>query len=294
MSSKISDEKVQICASFLQEHLSNHQSHQQCPLVVGLNGMQGIGKTTLVASLAERLNRDGISTVVFSIDDFYLTHEEQLKLAEENPDNLLFQHRGQPGTHDVKLANSVLVSLINSQPTKVPVYDKALFSGQGDRLPEQYWTVVNSQGSKPAQVVILEGWSVGFRSLSSEQIESKWNAPSRTLYKHKLEHLLLLNEKLRLYEALWDCFHVFIQIDSEQAEFVYTWRQEQEDCMRISRGDPQAGMTAEQVQKFVDGFYPGYELYTESLRQGWNLQRPETQLQIIVGLDRTVRQVNRL
>ncbi|KAH8126018.1 D-glycerate 3-kinase [Trichoderma asperellum] len=294
MSSRFADEKVQICTSFLQEHLSNHQFHQQRPLVVGLNGMQGVGKTTLVASLAESLNRNGIITVVFSIDDFYLTHEEQIKLAEENPDNALFQHRGQPGTHDVKLAKSVLVSLINSQPTKIPVYDKALFSGQGDRLPEQYWTAVNNQGSKPAQVVILEGWSVGFRSLSPKQVEAKWNAPSRTLHKHKLEHLLLLNEKLRLYEDIWDCFDVFIQIDSTQAEFVYTWRQEQEDCLRISKGDPQAGMTAEQVLKFVDGFYPGYELYTESLRQGWNLHRPETQLQIIVGLDRTVKQVNRL
>lgn len=135
---------------------------------------------------------------------------------------------------------------------------------------------------------------MGFRSLSPKQVEAKWNAPSRTLHKHKLEHLLLLNEKLRLYEDIWDCFDVFIQIDSTQAEFVYTWRQEQEDCLRISKGDPQAGMTAEQVLKFVDGFYPGYELYTESLRQGWNLHRPETQLQIIVGLDRTVKQVNRL
>ncbi|KAL7941457.1 P-loop containing nucleoside triphosphate hydrolase protein [Trichoderma barbatum] len=294
MSSKFADEKVQICTSFLLEHLSNHHAHQQSPLVVGLNGMQGVGKTTLVASLAENLNRDGISTVVLSMDDFYLTHEEQVKLAEENPDNALFQHRGQPGTHDVKLAISVLASLINGQPTKVPVYDKALFSGRGDRLPDLYWTVVNNQGSRPAQVVILEGWSVGFRPLSSEQVEAKWNAPSRTLYKHKLEHLLLLNEKLRLYEALWDCFDVFIQMDSKQAEFVYTWRQEQEDCLRISRGDPQAGLTAEQLQKFVDGFYPGYELYTENLRQGWNLCRPETQLQIIVGLDRTVKQVYRL
>lgn len=99
MSSKFADEKVQICTSFLQEHLSNHQYHQQCPFVVGLNGMQGVGKTTLVASLAESLNRNGIITVVFSIDDFYLTHEEQIKLAKKNPDNAFFQHRGQPGKH---------------------------------------------------------------------------------------------------------------------------------------------------------------------------------------------------
>jgi D-glycerate 3-kinase len=97
MSSNVGDGKEQICTSFLLEHLQKHRSHQQCPLVVGLNGMQGVGKTTLVAALAESLNRDGINTVVFSIDDFYLTHKEQVRLAEQNPDNALFQHRGHPG-----------------------------------------------------------------------------------------------------------------------------------------------------------------------------------------------------
>lgn len=57
-----------------------------------------MGKTTLVKALAETLQeREGLNTLVVSIDDFYLTHEDQLKLAEENSDNALVQYRGEPG-----------------------------------------------------------------------------------------------------------------------------------------------------------------------------------------------------
>lgn len=34
---------------------------------------------------------------MYSIDDFYLTHEDQVRLAASQPDNKLLQHRGQPG-----------------------------------------------------------------------------------------------------------------------------------------------------------------------------------------------------
>jgi D-glycerate 3-kinase len=183
---------------------------------------------------------------------------------------------------------------MNGEPTKIPAYDKALFSGQGDRLPERDWSMVSKRSSRSVQIVILEGWSVGFRALAPERVQAKWDAPSRTLKQHTLEHLLLLNDKLKPYESIWDYFHVFIQIDAEDEEYVYTWRQEQEDYLRLSRDDPQAGMTAEQVRKFVDGFYPGYELYTHGLRQGWNSDKPDNQLRIVVGPDRGIKQVTRL
>lgn len=45
----------------------------------------------------------GIRTGVVSYDDFYLTHEDQQKVASENPDNKFLQGRGTAGTHDMKL-----------------------------------------------------------------------------------------------------------------------------------------------------------------------------------------------
>lgn len=144
------------------------------------------------------------------------------------------------------------------------------------------------------QAVIFEGWSVGFRPISPDEIEKKWKAPSLTLHKHKLKHLQFINEKLRDYDAITDLFDAFVHIDSEDAEYVYAWRQEQEDSLRISRGDPKAGMTSEQVVKFVDGYYPAYELYTEGMRRGIFKERPGCQLRMIVGRDRKVKEVVRI
>lgn len=67
------------------------------PLLVGLNGVQGIGKSTLVQQLANVLNSDGIKTAVCSLDDFYLTYEDQVHLSNEHPSNALLQQRGPPG-----------------------------------------------------------------------------------------------------------------------------------------------------------------------------------------------------
>lgn len=88
-----------------------------------------------------------------------------------------------------------------------------------------------------------------------------------------------------------DMFGAFLHIDSENTEYVYDWRQEQEEHLRLARADPNAGMTKEQVVKFVDAYYPAYELYSEGLRNGLLPGRPGAQLRMIVGRDRKVKQV---
>ncbi|KAM4056678.1 putative kinase mug58 [Hirsutella rhossiliensis] len=292
MLSELHNDKAPICIPFIRERLEAHQSRG--PLMIGLNGMQGVGKTTLVTALAAVLDAAGIRTLTCSIDDFYLTHEDQAALAREHPGNALMQHRGEPGTHDIALAGSVFASLMRGEPTKIPQYDKGAFNGQGDRRPGSEWKAVNEPGQPPVQVVILEGWLVGFRPLSLDDVERRWSAPSRTLHKHRLEYLLLLNQLLKDYDPLTDLFDAFIHIDSEDVEYVYSWRLEQEDSLRAQRRDPTAGMTPDQVIKFVDGYFPGYELYTDGLRRGIFANRPGCQLRLVVGRDRRVNQVVRI
>ncbi|PTB45715.1 uncharacterized protein TrAFT101_001149 [Trichoderma asperellum] len=298
MAPSFTDDKSPICIPFILNHLKLHQqaaSHSQPPpppLIIGLNGIQGVGKSTLVVPLAEALERKGIPTLVCSIDDFYLAHEDQVALARANPDNALWQVRGEPGTHDIPLLKSVFSSLLRHEPTSLPQYDKALFSGQGDRLPPSSWKPINQSNSNvPLQVIILEGWCVGFRPISPSAISAKHAAPSRTLRQHRLEHLLAINEKLKEYDQVTDMFGAFLHIDSENIEYVYDWRQEQEEHLRLARGDPNAGMTKEQVVKFVDAYYPAYELYSEGLRNGLLPDSPGAQLRMIVGRDRKVKQV---
>ncbi|KFA62515.1 hypothetical protein S40285_05589 [Stachybotrys chlorohalonatus IBT 40285] len=286
------DDKTPLCVPFILERLRQHQATSPTrPFIIGLNGIQGAGKTTLVSALSESLESQHVPTLVCSIDDFYLKHDDQVALAKANADNALLQHRGEPGTHDIPLAKSVFDALVQHRPTKLPRYDKAAFSGQGDRLPESQWRPVNQPGQPPVQAVILEGWSVGFRPLDAADVEARWNAPSRTLKQHRLEHLLHINDKLREYDALTDLFDAFIHIDAEDLEYVYDWRLQQEEHLREDKGDPNAGMTAEQVAKFVDGYFPAYELYTDGVRKGILSHSQGAQLRLTVGKDRKTKQV---
>ncbi|KAI0860654.1 putative Uridine/cytidine kinase [Xylaria cubensis] len=285
----IYDDKSPICVPFITERLQLHiTSGSTRPFIIGLNGVQGVGKTTLVRTLAETLRRDeGLETLVCSIDDFYLTHEDQVALAESMPDNKLVQVRGEPGTHDMALAKDFFAAILNNSTTRVPQYDKSLFSGQGDRLPRSSWPEVNAPGQTKVQVVIFEGWCVGFRPLSPIEVTSRYNSPSRTLKSHALEHLQFVNRKLETYEPITNLFNAFIHIDAEDTEWVYDWRLEQEAMLRAQRG---AGMSDEQVVRFVDAYYPAYELFTKKLRSGLFADKLRCQLRLVVGKDRRVKE----
>jgi D-glycerate 3-kinase len=144
------------------------------------------------------------------------------------------------------------------------------------------------------QVIILEGWSVGFRALTSEEVTSKREAsrsnPDSTLWKNRLEDLLFVNDKLREYDVMTDMLDAFIHLDASETAFVYAWRREQEAALRVVRGVENA-MTDEQVVRFVDGYYPAYELFTDDLRKGvfrGDAGKKGSQLRLIVGRDRRV------
>jgi len=96
---------------------------------------------------------------------------------------------------------------------RIPSYDKSLHNGKGDRLPESAWRVINSAGEKPVEVVIFEGWCVGFRSLPHIDVEEKWKrsreGPSEVagqgnsrLALQTLENVLFVNDALQRYDEL--------------------------------------------------------------------------------------------
>lgn len=193
------------------------------------------------------------------------------------------------GTHDMNLARDLFSTLEQGREVKIPLYDKSAHNGQGDRVSSLQWVTRNGPDQPRIQVVIFEGWCVGFRAISLEEIRAKQEAPSTTLHKHRLEDLVFVNEKLRDYDIMTDSFDAFIHIDAEETEYVYEWRLEQEAALRRERG---SGMTDEMVKRFVDGYYPAYELYTDGVRAGVLREKGEgRQLRLVVGRDRRVRDV---
>jgi D-glycerate 3-kinase len=159
---------------------------------------------------------------------------------------------------------------------------------------------VNQPGGRKVQVVILEGWCVGFRALAPELVREKREAsradPASTLWKNRLESLVFVNERLREYDVMTDVLDAFIHVDAEETSYVYAWRLEQEVALRKAKGVENA-MTDEQVRSFVDGYYPAYELYTDSLRKGVFHDVPEkkgAQLRLVVGRDRRVKTVEQI
>ncbi|KAK9371804.1 P-loop containing nucleoside triphosphate hydrolase protein [Lipomyces chichibuensis] len=301
----IVDDKSPICIPFILEKLKEHQDANGGPIsappfFVGLNGIQGVGKTTLVTLLAKTLQESPYSlpVSVLSIDDLYLTHDDQVALAKSHPLNSLVQHRGEPGTHDLELAASLFTALKSEQPALIPRYDKSQFNGQGDRMDKAKWISVNQEGQRKIKVVIFEGWCVGFQALTDDEVKAKWEESKRvhqaelklartTLWSLRLEDLLFVNCMLKGYDVMTNLFDAMIHIDAVDTSYVYKWRLQQEAEMREQTG---RGMTDKEVVKFVDGYYPAYELFSDKLRQGV-VKNKGRQLRLVVRDDRKVQDI---
>lgn len=134
------------------EWICRHKATRQ-PKVVGVQGIQGSGKSTLCQTLecshAPRV-------VALSIDDFYLPDAQ---LDHHHPDPRL-RGRGNPGTHDLALLDDCLTRLVRRDASVLlPVYDKAAHGGRGDRSER-----TRCVDATLVDTVLLEGWCVGFRA----------------------------------------------------------------------------------------------------------------------------------
>ncbi|KAN0126244.1 P-loop containing nucleoside triphosphate hydrolase protein [Lactarius tabidus] len=276
--------KVSTIVEHVLAHLSNpcpSQSSTSSPLFLALQGPQGSGKTFLTEHVKNKLScaderHSALRVATLSIDDLYLPHTQLKAVASSNPGNALLRGRGQPGTHDIPLGLSILRSLkdINRSPTsdlRIPRFDKSLFGGEGDRLPESQWTPIHG----PLDVVLLEGWCVGFYPQSRQYIERHMNEAPLGLEQtfdvsaYTLEHVLELNQHLAEYAKWWDLFDIFVQIAppvESPYTHIYKWRLEQEHTMKASTGG--RGMTDEQVRKFVDRYIPGYHFFGAGVLSG--------------------------
>lgn len=130
-----------------------------------LCGGQGAGKSTLGKLIAAAGGEFGLHIEVLSIDDFYLTREERLRLAKQvHP---LLATRGPPGTHDVDRLREALAHLRRPGRVEIPRFDKGTDTRAG------YVTCAGG-----ADLIVLEGWCVGAPAASSP-IDKPVNALER-------------------------------------------------------------------------------------------------------------------
>ncbi len=124
--------------------------------IIGLSGGQGSGKSTITEIIKFILKKNyGLRACIFSIDDFYKTKYERIKMSKNiHP---LFLTRGVPGTHDINLLNNIISRLKKKVFRKVliPKFDKSI----DDRLMKSKWVKIKQ---KP-HIIIFEGWCVGAR-----------------------------------------------------------------------------------------------------------------------------------
>jgi D-glycerate 3-kinase len=206
------------------------------PVIVGLCGPQGCGKSTLCKLACDRLRNNGWRVDCISLDDYYLSYESLLALRTrlKSP---LYEFRGNPGTHDVALLYEHLTIVKHgSQSITIPTYDKQARGGLGDRIASR---VI----APPLDILLVEGWMVGFQPCESPKTESA----------------ILLNESLRPYQKVWDLIDEYIFFKVRDLSIIYRWRWEQEvSACQLTNTHCRP---KEEIDRFVDQFMPAYKLF---------------------------------
>ena len=216
-------------------------------IVVGVNGAQGSGKST-VSSCIEWLciNCFNEKAVTFSIDDIYLTKSQRQNLGESvHP---LLVTRGVPGTHDTRLGRSLINTLKNAEEgsvTRIPRFDKA----NDDRCCNDDWIVYQGK----ADVIILEGWCVG----ANPQKEDALMTPVNELEQKEDEDAawrIWVNERLkREYNELFDLIDLQIFLKIPDFDKVLEWRSLQEKKLQ-SNASGNAIMDEIALKRFIQHY----------------------------------------
>ena len=214
------------------------------PVLIGISGVQGSGKSTLCAQLETALDSAGLSNATLSLDDLYLTRGERERLADiRHP---LFVTRGVPGTHDLALADSVITRLLaGTGPVAIPRFDKAI----DDRAPEAAWPVATA----PLDVLLFEGWCIA----ATPEPESALAAPVNALEAaedpdggwRSAVNAALGGDYARLFARL----DLRILLKAPDFAAVRAWRHEQETALKARHGAT-AGMAAAELDRFIAHF----------------------------------------
>ncbi len=230
--------------AFLVEAIVGASQDAGRPVLIGLSGAQGSGKSTTAARLAGKLAARGLATQVCSIDDFYLTKAERADLARTR--HPLLATRGVPGTHDVALMDATVSALLAGETVRVPSFDKAT----DDRRSAAEWELVE----RPVDLVLLEGWCVGARpqpdGMLAEPVNELERAEDAGGDWRRAVNAALASE----YRTFFGRIDLSILLRAPSFAVVEGWRSEQERGLDRSGADAGAAMTADELRRFISHY----------------------------------------
>ena len=191
------------------------------PLIIGLAGGQGSGKTTISSILTLILKRYfKLKVCKVSIDDFYKTREDRKLLSKTKHD--LLMTRGVPGTHDINLLLSFFKNIKskNFKTLQIPKFNKAI----DDRCSKSLWQKIKI---KP-DVIIFEGWCVGARAQTSSQLKKPINLLEKT-HDQDVKWRSYVNKQLKTkYKSLFKQLDELIYLKAKNFNLLRKWRLKQE------------------------------------------------------------------
>ena len=191
--------------------------------IIGISALPGTGKTTLgkwLEAISLKLN---FKIAVISIDDFYLPSDEMKLAIKNNPWNV---SRGFPGSHSVKLMHEKLLNWKLNGSLNVPVFDKSLRNGLGDR---SHWRSDNPD------LLIIEGWFLGieptFGNVNDQYENSLELSSSESFYRSNIQN------NLDKYLDVWSLIDNIWHLKPLKFEYMNTWKTNQEKEMLLQKGN---------------------------------------------------------
>ncbi|MGI9205945.1 MAG: phosphoribulokinase [Woeseiaceae bacterium] len=219
------------------------------PLLLGINGAQGTGKSTLAEFLQLATQHlFGWQTAVLSIDDFYLTRAERQKLGRDvHP---LFETRGVPGTHDTAMLKTYmhrLERLAAGETLLLPKFDKA----SDDRAPQTQWNRVEG----PLDLIVLEGWCVGSEAQAPDALRVPVNTLERVEDPTAIWRTTANEYLATTYKAIFSRLDALVFLVAPSFDAIHRWRLEQEQKLtEPSATSAAAIMNEDQLRRFIQ-FY---------------------------------------
>jgi len=197
------------------------KANKKRPLIIGLAGGQGSGKTTISSILTLILQKYfKLNVFKISIDDFYKTRKDRKLISKKK--HPLLMTRGVPGTHDVDLMLSLFkkIKVKKFKNFQVPKFNKAV----DDRYNKSLWYKIKS---KP-DVVIFEGWCVGAKPQKNNQLKKPINSLERA-YDQSMKWRSYVNNQLKTkYKTLFKQLDGLLYLKAKNFNLLRQWRLKQE------------------------------------------------------------------